>query len=293
MPSVRTSQFSPPMFRQQVSSYAEVASRADQVRQLLLEHNLRVHRDSTLATVLRDAQRLATGATEGEQTPEKIRVLVNAAHADRVCSAFLSIVGDPLFRSYLKRVSSNPIDLSLRNMSQGKDALWEIALLATLRSLGIDTAFQEPPDIVASLCTGGLPIACKKIYSEAGVEAQLRKGVSQLARAGTGGLVALNIDDLVPEDVILRGESVAATGEFLSQRILEFIDTHRMVLQRYVHAGRCDGVLISISVLAGIALPTHRLNNYTETAIWTLDSIAAPASARIAELRSVLSHQGN
>ncbi|MDR7009671.1 hypothetical protein [Paraburkholderia strydomiana] len=122
------------------------------------------------------------------------------------------------------------MDLSKRPPSQGKDALWELNLLALFRRLGVQAKLLDPPDIVANFGFGEYPIACKKIYSEKGVEAQMRKGAKQLAPYQGGGLVALNIDDLIPEDVLLKTESAATAGGYLDRLNMSFIERHQMVL---------------------------------------------------------------
>lgn len=272
----------------QVWTFGEIANRAQSVRDLIARHRLQLHRESTLAKLLRDANKLATDWQEGRTERSGVRQLVNAAHANRISEALLSIQDDSNFRTYLKRIAGNPIDLSDRNQSQGKDALWEVDLLNFMSRRGVVLRLCDPPDLMATLHFGEYPIACKKIYSERGLDAQMRKGVSQLARCGQGGLVAINIDDLVPKDVILKTRSLENAEEFLASNNHEFIDRNQACLQRYVMNGKCDGVIVSTTVLADMELSSPRFNTYTQATFWTLTRGNSIARERFNKLRDLM-----
>lgn len=269
------------------STYSEIATRSQQLREVLADRKVRFHRDSTLGKLLRDAEALSREWDEGNQT-QPFRRLVNAAHANRIAEAILAVRNDDDAQQCLSRIAGNDVNLSGRTQSQGKDHLWELDLLFTFRCHGFEGKLVDPPDIVIDLLGSPFPIACKKIYSEKGVEAQLRKGVKQLARHGTGGLVALNIDDLVPDDTILRSRDRREASEFLHVFNESFVERHRIVLQRFVKDGRCEGILVSTAVLADLQNSKPQFNLITESMLWTLDSLSADTAVRFAELRKRL-----
>lgn len=269
------------------STYSEISERSRQLRQVLAERNVRFHRDSALGKLLRDAESLAREWEEGNRDQE-FRRLVNAAHANRIAEAILAVRDDPDAQQCLARIAGNDVNLSGRAPSQGKDHLWEIDLLHALRRHGFTGKLVDPPDIVVDLSGSPFPVACKKIYSEKGVEAQMRKGVKQLVGQGGGGLVALNIDDLVPDDTILSSWDRRAASDFLNKFNYDFVERHRLTLQRFVKDGRCDGILVSTSVLADLENSKPRFNLVTETMLWTLDSAGSSTKARFAELRKKL-----
>lgn len=213
---------------------------------------------------------------------------MNAVHANRIAEAILSVRDDSDAQQCLARISGSDMNLSGRTKSQGKDHLWELDLIYALRRHGLSAKLVDPPDIVVDLAGAPLPIACKKVYSEKGVEAQLRKGTDQLKGKGKGGLVALNIDDLVPDDSILGSAGRAEASDFLAKFNAGFVERHRGTFQRFVKGGRCDGVLISTAVLADLVNSKPRFNLITETTIWTLDSAEPQVKARFAELRKRL-----
>lgn len=134
----------------------------------------------------------------------------------------------------------------------------------------------------------GYGIACKKVYSERGVEAQVRKGCRQLEPYGGAGLVGLNIDDLVPPDVLLRSSTNTEAGDFLASANRDFIERHRRNLQRFIVESRCDGILVSTAIISDILRSRVRLNNYTQVVLWTLEEAPQDAKERIQMLRSAI-----
>lgn len=269
------------------STYLEISERSLQLREVLVGRNVRFHRDSALGTLLRDAEALAREWGKGNRE-QNFRRLVNAAHANRIAEAILAVHDDPNAQQCLARIAGNDVNLSGRARSQGKDHLWELDLLHALRRHGLTGKLVDPPDIMVDLSGSPFPIACKKIYSEKGVEAQMRKGVKQLVGQGCGGLVALNIDDLVPDDTILRSSDRHEASNFLNQFNHDFVERHRLTLQRFVKDGRCDGIFVSTSVLADLENSKPRFNLVTENMLWTLDSVGPETQARFAELRKKL-----
>lgn len=269
-----------------ISTYSEIATRTMQLREVLAERNIRFHRDSALGKLLRDAETLAKEWDEGQT--QEFRRLVNAAHANRIAEAILAVRDDANAQECLSRIAGNDVNLSGRARSQGKDHLWELDLLYALRRRGIPAKLADPPDIVIDLSDSSFPIACKKVYSENGIEAQLRKGVKQLAEHGHGGLVALNIDDLVPDDTILQSRDQREASDFLHRINQAFVERHRITLQRFVKDRRCDGILVSTAVLADLENSKPRFNLVTETMLWTLDSVSPETAGRFAELRERL-----
>jgi hypothetical protein len=266
-----------------VWTYEEVADGARALRSFFASKRIPIHRDSALGVILREAEALdrewKTGTSEGG-----LARLINAAHANRIAEAIAAIKSDPNAEECLRRIAGNSVDLSKRVPSQGKDALWEIELLANLKRKAIDAQLVDPPDIVIQLNGTPYSVACKKIYSERGVEGQMRKGVKQLRAAGGPGLVAFNIDDLVPENSLLTSKTLREGTDFMVDFNRQFIDRHRQRIQRYVADGRCDGVLVSASVPSSIETVSPQFNNHSQTTLWTLNEVNPIARERLRTL---------
>ncbi|NMM11912.1 MAG: hypothetical protein HHJ17_00005 [Rhodoferax sp.] len=194
-----------------VSTYSEVAVRGQALRSMLSKKNIRIHRDSALGVLLRDADSLAKDWEESGASGKGIQRLLSAAHVNRISEAILMVGDEPGAAEALRRIAGSDMDLSGRSLSHGKNALWELDLLSFLRRHSVVAELVDPPDIVCRFPFGEYAIACKKVYSEKGVEAQMRKGVKQLIPFGGVGLVAFNLDDLAPERATLMATSNSPT----------------------------------------------------------------------------------
>lgn len=269
------------------SSYIEISDRADQVRAIFENRGVRLHRDSSLGKILRAANQLSASWAKGERSGS-IHDILAAAHANRVAEAVIAAAGEPSALESLRRIAGNSMDLMGRALSQGKDHLWELELCAVLRRRGVSAELRDPPDLIAEVADFEMPIACKKVYSEKGVEAQVRKGVKQIEAHGAGGLVGLNIDDLLPADSILKQRDHASASAWLGGFAAEFIERHRVKLQRPIMQGRCDGILVSATCVCDLDEGAPRFTTVTDTTLWSLQTLKPEASARFDALKRAL-----
>lgn len=265
--------------RAQVDTYAQVAQRVCQVREILAEWNIRLRSGSSLSQFLRQAETLAQ--EWGTGTTSSIEILCNTAHVNLLALSVLALRGDPEVKQPLQRMASNVMMPDDRRQSQGKDALWEIVLLAQLRKGGVEARFEDPPDIVATLDGEDYPIACKKVWTETGVKGHIRKAGQQLRRFGNGGIIALNLDDLVLPGRLLRHDDYESAGRILDQFNLDFIERHRDVLQQAIMEGRCDGVWISVCTATDLTREDTPFNLFTQTSIWHLTDASEESRTRL------------
>lgn len=180
--------------------------------------------------------------------------------------------------------------LSTRQQSQGKDMLWELELLRSLRIGGVAVRLEEPPDLVVGLdgLLGDYGIACKKIYSEKGVGNRLKEGCDQLRRTGMAGIVAFNLDDILTERAMLSKKSHEEAFEALVAHNKGFLDRNLEALQSAVMAGGCDGVLMSTTVPAEIYSASPSFNRVRGAVLFTIKQAGAAAHIRIASLQRQL-----
>lgn len=263
-----------------VWTYDEMADRARQTRDFFTEKKIGIHRDSALGVILREAEALAQ-EWKNSNNAGGINRLIAAANAIRIAEAIDAVRSDANAGECLRRIAGNNVNLSDRSQSHGKNALWELELLARLKRNGVDAKLAEPPDIVIDLDGAPYSIACKKIYSERGAEAQVRKGVKQVEASGYPGIIALNLDDLVPAGSLLEAETLSQAHDYMHAFNVEFITRQQPRIQRYIAGGRCDGILISTSVPSGIATVRPKFNNHTQTTLWTLNEASPMAGNRL------------
>lgn len=270
----------------QTWTYQEIADKAPLLREAIAAMGIRLHRDSALAKLLREAETLARDWEAG-RTDGGFRRLIHAAHANRIVDAIRTAQVDPGALECVRRMCAGAMDLSGREPSRGKDALWELDIASFLKRRDIPTEHHEP-DLTADFGFGPYPIACKKIYSEKGLEGQVRKGARQLERYGSPGMIAVNLDDLVPDDHLLRSPSMADASDFLARHNLAVIERNRARLQRFIADGRCDCIIFSTTVLADIEGSSTRFNTHTQTTLWSLDSVSPAQSVRLARIKAAL-----
>lgn len=250
-----------------VDTYEEIAAKAQLVRTVFAARGLKIRNGSALSQLLSQADRLSRAWRE--QRVSGIQVLCEAAHVNRLADAVSSLPDEPGIQEALKRMAGSVMQPDDRSFSPGKDMLWEVVLLAELRQRGL-RAWAGEPDIMVDFGSGDYPIACKKIWSENNVENQIKKGGKQLAPFGNGGIVALNLDDLIPAGHLVRQPDMAAATDFMSEFNLAFVERHRGVLQRAIVNGRCDGFIISTTANALLTDEETQFNLVSQTSLWHL-----------------------
>ncbi|HCI1651737.1 TPA: hypothetical protein NOE00_002087 [Pseudomonas aeruginosa] len=260
-----------------VDAYERIAAKAQLVRGILARRGVRLRDGSALSQLLKQTDILSREWAE-ERVPE-MRVLAEAAHVNRLADSVTALANEPGIQQALERMAGSVMQPDNRDASQGKDALWEVALLADLSNAGLSAKAAEP-DIVVDFGMGEYPIACKKIWSEKGVGGHVSKGAKQLAPFGNGGIIALNLDDLAPAGSLLHDQNRVTARQFLDAFNMDFVNRHRRVLQRALMDGKCDGFILSTTTTAVLAEEEEPFNLVTQTSLWHLKEGAADGRGR-------------
>ncbi|PQA78372.1 hypothetical protein [Rhodoferax sp. TS-BS-61-7] len=271
-----------------VTTYEQIVDKANRVKALLESRQIRLNPASVLGQLMKKAAALSSEWTAGEQNPSWRDWLFSALHVNRICSAVLGLSEDAGAQEALKRVASNDMSLPLHNQSQGKDAFFEIELADYLLRHGMKAVMAEP-DILLKLDTGEYPVACKKINSIINLEGQLRKGGRQLRPFNGAGLIALNVDVLVPENNILVQNTAAEVNAELTGLINRFREENRIILQKPVAEQDCDGILFSITAMTHVEQMRPQVNYYTQIDVWTLGNANPDGQQRVFSFAQILS----
>jgi hypothetical protein len=198
---------------------------------------------------------------------------------NRLADAIISLPDESGIQEALERMAGNIMQPDDRRTSQGKDMLWEVALLADLRSYGLSGRAAEP-DILVDFGRGDYPIACKKIWSENGVKKHVSKGAKQLSPFKNGGVIALNLDDLTPAGHVVAQPDKVSAKQFLDDFNMAFVERHRNVLQRAILDGKCDGFIISTTAVAVLEKEETPLYLATQSSLWHLREAKPEAGER-------------
>lgn len=270
-----------------VTTYDQVVAKASRVKSLLECRQIRLNPASVLGQLMKKAEALSSEWKLGERNPGWQDRLFAALHVNRICSAVLGVSDDPGAQEALKRVASNDMNLPSHAQSQGKDAFFEIELAEYLLRHGMKAVLAEP-DILLKLNTGDYPVACKKINSLANLGGQIRSGVHQLRPFRGAGLLALNIDLLVPENSILVKDTAADANKELIALIDGFREANSFVLQKPIADKACDGILFSITAVTHVEQMRPQVVYYTQTDLWSLRDANAEGQLRAFAIAQIL-----
>lgn len=272
-----------------VQTYAGVRSTVERVQATLEQRGFRCRPNSALGSLFRKA-RVLDEQWQAETDAQDILTLMQADDAVRIAQAVEAVLDDPLAAEPIRRITKSDMQLTTRQPSQGKDALWELDLLALLRRRGVPARMQEPPDLAVTLpgLLGDYGFACKKVYGEDSVASQLRKGCNQLRSMGSPGVVAFNLDDLTPERSLLVQPTRQVTNDHLHDLNIAFMRRHERELQDAVLAEKCDGVLLATTAQADVEGMSPRFNRVTEVTLWTVDTASPGAHMRLAALKGAI-----
>jgi len=194
-------------------------------------------------------------------------------HLDRIAKAVLPLKHENKRNQYLKALLSGNLNFFERKESMAKSFLWELEVWSWLREKTKNVELEEP-DITVNYNGSFIAIACKKFYSERHVQNVLSQGVKQIERGHEFGIVAINLDELLPEDKVLKGKSLNAAKERLLKNNEEFLDNHNRHLARYFSANRLISAIVSTSAIIDIPSEKPRFRNMYQRVIWEVSELS-------------------
>jgi hypothetical protein len=263
-----------------VTEYEDILDSLLRLKNFLSARGLRFRSGNALAKILRDAEVLIKTRLSGKVHAETDQIL-NLLYANRIAESILTAQSDDGAWECVRRIAGNQLGSLDRLQSMGKDALWELELANRFKRLGATVTHIDPPDLMVEHVGEPYGLACKKIYSEKGAEAQVRKGVQQLKKSGRHGLVAISLDELVPRDSILGGPDREGAEKFLSDFNKDFLSRNMQRIAKYIIDKRCDGLLISTSVFSDIKSEESRWINHTQTMLWSFRDVSPEMTGRL------------
>jgi hypothetical protein len=121
----------------QTWTYQQVAEKAAATREAIAGLGIKMHRDCALAQLLREAEALAKDWDAGRSNRNWLKRLMAAAHSNRISDAIVACLPDAGATECIRRMCSSGMDISGRDPSMGKDALWELDLASFLKRRGV------------------------------------------------------------------------------------------------------------------------------------------------------------
>jgi len=191
-------------------------------------------------------------------------------------------------KKYLTDLLNGSLDFLEHKSSHAKSIFFELEVLTHIKSAFPKSHLAEP-DIVLVMENTNIGIPCKKITSENSLQKALSKAVKQIETNGFEfGIVAINIDDLLPEHAILKIDSFSNLLETLYENNEGFIARHERHFRKYLKDSRIIGVIVTTSIFADVTLDRPRFNNAFQWAIWTIPEISDKHKKIMTEFRELV-----
>ena len=267
-----TSEFS----AESTNTFEFVANSAVRLREIYSEAGLDLRKSPSLSALIDDTVALAEANVDDRQHYQ----LFSALQIQRISEAIIPLAGLPLARGKLAETLDGQLNLLSRKRSKAKDTLWELELHRVLSECGIRSRFAEP-DLMVLLAGSEAGIACKKLYSEANVEKVLSQAIGQVERNCSAGIVALDIEDLLPENAILQVPDSSGMAARLNAHNDVFMQRHERHLRKYLEPGRAISVVVSCAALVDILDRTPRFYAARQTTMWNIPNQSPKQSAQV------------
>jgi hypothetical protein len=253
--------------------------------ELFRQHGLNPDRSPSLLALIDGATRLSNALLTAKDDEQSYADIFRAMQLSRILDAVAVITQDVALPRVLGELLNGDINLLTRFRSKAKDTLWELELLRMLRANAIHAVLGEP-DILLAGSTADIGVACKKLYSDANFAKVISGAVGQIQRSERLGLVAVNIDDLLPGNAILNADNQAAASKIINDRLSAFMMTQERYLRRYLEPGRAIAIIVSCAALADLRNNEPQFCNVRQTVAWHIPSVSQQNDA---EFNAILS----
>jgi len=250
----------------------DVKKVAEQIELLLRKHSIKLGESSDLLRMLvlaKQVQRKYIGCSF--TMLEWFRLL----QFRRISSAVILLESDRNPSRYLRAITRGSLNLFSKQRSLAKDTLWELELWAMLKRKLASTYLLDPPDVMIEYADARLGVSCKKIYSEAHVQNIMSEAVGQIKSSCEVGVVALNLDSLIPEDTVLKAPTFESAREILNEAMGKFLEKHERHIKKYFVRENLLAILVTMSPVADITNSRGRFNVVTQSRIWTMPQCKA------------------
>ena len=255
------------------SNFLDIKSRALEIEDLYKNSGIQLNSRSGIGQLIKYAKELSDNFLLGKNNNFSDEVFFSAMHLDRIANSILLLENESNKAHFLKRLKSGGLNFFQRDKSDAKDALWEIEVWAKLRKRIKSACLEEPPDVVVKFEDSKIGISCKKVYSEKHIQNVLSKAVKQIEKEFEFGIIAINLDDLLPSNKVLKMESSDAVTEKLHGFNAKFIDRHNRHFIKYFSQTRIISIIVSTAIIADVPPERPRFRNTYQWTVWTATNL--------------------
>jgi hypothetical protein len=180
----------------------EGADRLGRLRAALDEYGIKVQGGSRLAQYAVLADRFARGELTAQAELSDLKRLITAYRDfGELALAVNSLLpsDDPMVAVKFRQALSGAATAEADTKPLARNTQFELFVAALLKHYGYAALFREP-DIVCPIGPHEMGIAAKRITSEAQFARRVREAGKQMKRASLSGIVAVSIEELLPEE---------------------------------------------------------------------------------------------
>ncbi len=262
-----------------------ISSHISGIEDLYSSSNISINSSHQLSSLLSDAKDLASEWAIGNVGGTDMNKLFSAIHIERIHSGIKLLKLEENKEKYLKDLLNGSLNFFDRDISHAKSILWELEAYTKIKKVIPESVLDEP-DVVININQLSIALPCKKTFSEKGVPKVLSNAVSQIEKRHEFGIVAINIDDLIPDSVLLKAKTFQEASDKLHAHNMDFLGRHERHFLKYLSASRIVAVVVSTSVITDILEETPKFNNFSQWAIWTIPDLKPEHQNAIDEFRS-------
>lgn len=262
----------------------DISLKIEVIEKIYAEANIKINRTSQLSELIKSAKKLSDVWSREGSNKTDLQLVFKTLHIERIASALYFLKSEEQKDKYLKDLLRGTLNFFEREPSHAKSILWELEVWTKIKK-SIPKTYLDEPDVVVHFEESHIAIPCKKIFSEKGVPKVLSNAVSQIENSFEFGIVAMNIDDLLPEESVLNARTFNELADKLHMANMIFLNTHERHFLKYFSKSRIIAVLVSTSIVSDIHYETPKYNNASQWAIWTVPDLKLQHKKQIYDFR--------
>lgn len=249
-----------------------IREKVNGIERIYSNANIRISSSHQLFGLLNDAKELSAEWSKGDIAETDMNKLFSALHVERIYSGIQLLETEKNKERYLKDLLNGTLNFFERDISHAKSILWELEAFTKIKK-AIPETYLDEPDIVFDIDQFRIAVPCKKVFSEKGVPKVLSNAVSQIENEHEFGIVAINIDDLIPESKLLKARTFDEAGDRLHTQNMDFLERQERHFLKYLSTSRIVAAIASTSMVTDILDESPKFNNFSQWAIWTIPGL--------------------
>ena len=261
------------------TNFDKIRKHAEDIEKLYADAEISLPKSSGLGMLIDNAKKVCDNCS--------YESLFSCMHLGRIAEAVLPLKSEKKRDEYLKHLLSGSLNFLEREKSKAKNLLWELEVWSWLREKTGNVELEEP-DVTVNYDGSFIGIACKKLYSEKNAHNIPSKKVKQIEKRHEFGIVAINIDNLLPENNIIQAENINAANEMLRKNNDKFLGEHSRYFEKYFSENRLIAAIVSTSAIVDIPSEKPRFRNMYQRVIWNVEGLSTKHKEQVDNFRKTV-----